>query len=217
MLCGALPALAHDPITTNITWTNEISRLVYRHCEGCHQQGGQAMPLESYTQVRPWAKAIRDEVLARRMPPWDPVKGVGDFRDDASLSIPEIDLFVRWVEGGAPEGDSSWLAVREKPPRIGANAVTPPHGMRLNAEAVLRKPTPVAGIWAGGPLELTALLPDHSVERLLWIRDFHQRWNRVYWLRERIVLPAGTRIFVRSASGATATLVPEFKASAPAK
>ena len=67
------------------------------------------MPLTTYADARPWAKAIRDEVLNRRMPPWDAVKGVGEFRDDPSLSQPEMDLFVNWVEGGAPEGDEIYL------------------------------------------------------------------------------------------------------------
>ena len=67
------------------------------------------MPLLTYEQARPWAKAIRDEVLNRRMPPWDAVKGVGQFRDDPSLTQPEMDLLVSWVEGGAPEGNPVYL------------------------------------------------------------------------------------------------------------
>ena len=67
------------------------------------------MSLLTYEEARPWAKAIRDEVLNRRMPPWDPVKGVGQFRDDPSLSQPEMDLLVSWVEGGAPEGNPIYL------------------------------------------------------------------------------------------------------------
>ena len=63
----------------------------------------------TYDEARPWAKAIRDEVLARRMPPWGAVKGVGEFRDDPSLSQIEIDMLVNWVEGGAPQGDEIYL------------------------------------------------------------------------------------------------------------
>ncbi len=107
-------AFAHDPITTNLTWSKEISRLVYRHCAGCHRPEGRAMALLTYEQARPWAKAIRDEVLNRRMPPWDAVKGVGQFRDDPSLSQSEMDLLVSWVEGGAPEGNPIYL------PELGA-------------------------------------------------------------------------------------------------
>ena len=67
------------------------------------------MSLATYDDARPWAKAIRDEVLARRMPPWGAVKGVGEFRDDPSLSQIEIDMIVNWVEGGAPKGDDIYL------------------------------------------------------------------------------------------------------------
>jgi len=36
----------------------------------------------TYAEARPWAVAIKDEVLSRRMPPWGAVKGFGEFRDD---------------------------------------------------------------------------------------------------------------------------------------
>src|SRR3954471_24469127 len=105
----AAAAFAHDPITTNLTWSKEISRIVYQRCANCHRPQGRAMSLLTYEEARPWAKAIRDEVLNRRMPPWGAVKGVGEFRDDASLSQTEMDLLVNWVEGGAPEGDAIYL------------------------------------------------------------------------------------------------------------
>src|SRR5436190_226258 len=121
-LLTAAPLYAHDAITTKLTWTQEISRLVYKHCANCHGEGGAAFSLTTYADARPWAKAIRDEVLGRRMPPWGPVKGVGHFRDDPSLSFPEIDMFVAWVEGGAPEGDPALL-----PSRIPAPAAPASH------------------------------------------------------------------------------------------
>ena len=61
-------ASAHDLITTKLTWSAEISRIVLKRCAGCHKEGGTApMPLTAYEGVRPWAKAIRDEVLSRRI------------------------------------------------------------------------------------------------------------------------------------------------------
>src|SRR6266480_6131592 len=110
--CAAL--FAHEPITTKLTWTREISRVINKHCAGCHHEAGRAMALTTYADARPWAKAIRDEVLNRRMPPWDAVKGVGEFRDDPSLSLPEMDLIVSWVEGGAPEGNAVYLQAEPK-------------------------------------------------------------------------------------------------------
>ena len=72
------------------------------------------MSLLTYESARPWAKAIKEEVLNRRMPPWGAVKGFGDFRDDPSLTQDEITRIAEWVEGGAPEGDP---ALSVHPPR----------------------------------------------------------------------------------------------------
>ena len=36
----AAPLRPHDPITTGLTWTQEISRVVYKRCAGCHHAGG---------------------------------------------------------------------------------------------------------------------------------------------------------------------------------
>jgi hypothetical protein len=201
----AARAFGHDPITTNLTWTNEISRLIYRHCANCHREGGMAMPLMTYQQARPWAKAIRNEVLARRMPPFDPVKGVGEFRDDPSLTQPEIELFVAWVEGGAPEGATA-LAMQ---PALAQAAGPSCEGARVRVRSswVLAHPVTLCGIYADGPLEVTALLPDESVRRLIWIRDFHVQWNRLYEFQSPQVLPGGTRILVNSPKGAAARLL----------
>jgi hypothetical protein len=195
ILSGALlisSAWAHDPITTNLTWSKEISRLIYQHCASCHRPDGRAMSLLTYEEARPWAKAIRDEVLNRRMPPWDPVKGVGQFRDDPSLSQPEMDLLVSWVEGGAPEGNPIYLPA-QTPLK---EAATDPggHGIELRESTTLRAPLVLTGIRAEGPLELSAILPDGSVQHLIWITEFRPQWNRTYVLRTPLKLPRGSRI-----------------------
>ena len=203
---AALPAYCHDPITTNLTWTNEISRLVYRHCVSCHRAGGMAMSLMTYQDARPWAKAIRNEVLARRMPPFDPVKGVGEFLDDSSLTQPEIDLFVSWVEGGAPEGLPAAIPVHPPAPQPGSPACTG-KTMRVTRSIVLSGPVTLCGIYPEGALELSALLPDQTVRRLIWIPDFHPRWNRTYAFRTPVPLPKGTRVLVYSRKSAAARLI----------
>src|SRR6476620_2165751 len=109
---SAAAARAHEPITTKLTWTQEISRLVYKRCASCHHEGGAAFSLMSYDEARPWAKAMREEVLERRMPPWGAVEGVGAFREDPSLTPLEIEYIVGWVEGGAPEGDVVYLPAK---------------------------------------------------------------------------------------------------------
>ena len=202
LLATAACAWGHDPITTNLTWTQEISRLIYKHCAGCHHEGGRAMSLVSFEDARPWAKAIRDEVLARRMPPWDAVRGVGDFRGDQSLSPPEMDLLVSWVEGGAPEGNPIYL-----PPAPGFPAVAAEEesgeAREFKGSATLSSPLTLLGVRPEGPLEIVASLPDQSVRRLIWVRNFRAEWNRTYYYREPVKLPKGTRLVVY---GAAATL-----------
>jgi mono/diheme cytochrome c family protein len=190
----ALPAAAHDPITTTLTWSREISRVVFAHCVSCHRPEGRAFPLTTYEDARPWAKAIRDEVLNRRMPPWDAVKGVGAFRNDPSLSLPELDLIVKWVEGGAPEGDPAYLPMRvaSDPPSEPAA----PARMTVNGTLTLEAGLGLQGIRPSGAVEVAAVLPDGEVRRLLWIRDFRPEWNRTYWFRKPQQLPKSTRLIV---------------------
>jgi hypothetical protein len=66
------------------------------------------MSLVTYDETRPWAKAIRQRVIARQMPPWhiDPTVGVQKFKNDMSLSDDQIKTIARWVDDGAPAGDS---------------------------------------------------------------------------------------------------------------
>lgn len=63
------------------------------------------MSLATYEEARPWAKAIKEELLEKRMPPWHAVRGYGEFRNAPAVTQREIDLIVNWVEGGAPRGD----------------------------------------------------------------------------------------------------------------
>jgi hypothetical protein len=100
---------AHEPITTKVRFNKELVRILQRNCLSCHHPGGIAMSLATYEEARPWAKAIKEEVLEKRMPPWRAVKGYGDFRNAPSLTQRDVDLIANWVEGGAPKGDDKDL------------------------------------------------------------------------------------------------------------
>ena len=105
----ALSSSAHEPITTRVRFNKEVIRILQRSCLGCHRPGGIAFSLATYDEARPWAKAIKEEVLEKRMPPWHAVKGYGEFRDAPSFTQRDIDLLVNWVEGGAPKGEDKDL------------------------------------------------------------------------------------------------------------
>jgi hypothetical protein len=100
---------AHEPITTKVRFNKEVVRVLQRNCLGCHHTGGLAMSLAAYDEARPWAKAIKEELLEKRMPPWHAVRGYGEFRNAPTITQREIDLIVNWVEGGAPKGDDKDL------------------------------------------------------------------------------------------------------------
>ncbi|HKX27805.1 MAG TPA: cytochrome c, partial [Blastocatellia bacterium] len=101
------PGRTHEPITTKIMFNREIIRIFQAHCLGCHSSGRLKadLPLTTYDEARPWAKAIKEEILEKRMSPYQPVKGYGQFRNDYLLSPREIESIVSWVEGGAPRGE----------------------------------------------------------------------------------------------------------------
>src|SRR4029077_253455 len=88
------------------TWNREISRLVYDRGASCHRDGGTAFSLMTYQDIQPRAAAIKQAVLARRMPPWGAVKGFGDFKNDQGLTQEQIELITDWVEGGSPRGNN---------------------------------------------------------------------------------------------------------------
>jgi hypothetical protein len=98
------PVYSHKPITTNILFKNEIAQIFQRKCFQCHSDNNLSMSLTTYTEARPWARAIREEVLERNMPPWQAVPGYGHFSNDISLNTREKEIILSWADGGAPSG-----------------------------------------------------------------------------------------------------------------
>jgi uncharacterized protein (TIGR03437 family) len=92
------------------TFSKEVVRVFQKNCQTCHHPGDIApFSLMTYKEARPWAQAIREQVILRKMPPWKPVAGCGDFKDARGLSNEEIQTIVAWVDAGAPEGNPADL------------------------------------------------------------------------------------------------------------
>lgn len=84
----------------------DIQPILFKHCQGCHRPGEIGpMSFMTYAEVRPWAKAIKQSVATRKMPPWFADPHYGTWLNDRSMLQTEIDRLVAWADNGAPEGD----------------------------------------------------------------------------------------------------------------
>jgi hypothetical protein len=225
LAAGIGPAtIAHDVITTRITWDREITRLVYSRCASCHHEGGAAFSLMTYSDGRPWAVAMKEEVLARRMPPWGAIKGFGDFRNDQALTPEQMEIIVSWVDGGVPEGEEKDLP---PPPKLSPDpAVVPVKGeVPVSGDYTLRRELTLDGLFPktvpdDASFQITAELPDGSIEPLLWLSHYKTKFGHSFLLRTPLDLPKGTVIrgvpkdatvilLPAAAEPATAVLSPE--------
>lgn len=95
----------------DVTFTRDVAPVLYKRCAACHHANDIApMSLLTYEEARPWAKAIREAVLSRQMPPWQADPHYGNFSNDRRLTETEIATMKTWVDEGAPEGDAKDLA-----------------------------------------------------------------------------------------------------------
>ena len=134
------PLIAGDGVNQPVTFAKDVAPILQDKCQECHRKGSMApMSLVTYEETRPWAKAIRERVVTRKMPPWhlDKTVGIQHFQNDMSLTDEQIATIVRWVDAGAPLGDP-----KDMPP----------------AEAVARRRRLAAGqdnsgsrIWSSSP------------------------------------------------------------------
>ncbi|HEY6389650.1 MAG TPA: hypothetical protein VIX89_00135 [Bryobacteraceae bacterium] len=91
-----------------VTYAKDVAPILYKNCANCHRPGELApMSLLTYQDARPWAKSIKEAVVARKMPPWLADPNVGHFANDRRLSQPDIDTIVSWVNSGAPQGNAA--------------------------------------------------------------------------------------------------------------
>ena len=91
------------------TFTKDVAPIFYENCVTCHRPNNIApMALLEYADARPWARSIKDLVVARVMPPWpaDPDQSLA-FRNERYLDQDDIDTIVAWVDGGVLKGSDA--------------------------------------------------------------------------------------------------------------
>jgi len=106
VLAGA-SAFAANRLPNDVTFYRDVLPVLQKNCQGCHRAGEAApMPLLTYKDARPWAKAMREAVMSRRMPPWFADPHVGKFANDRSMKQADVEVIANWAANGAKEGNA---------------------------------------------------------------------------------------------------------------
>jgi hypothetical protein len=108
VLTGA--AFAANTGGTIPTYSKDVASILNKRCLECHRAGEAGpMAFQSYKDVRPWAKAIKQATLSRTMPPWHADPTINHFSNDRRLSDEELATIAKWADNGAPEGNPADL------------------------------------------------------------------------------------------------------------
>ena len=128
-----------------VTYANQISRIMQKHCVECHREGEIApFALTDYDEIAGWGEMIAEVVREERMPPWFATQEHGEFKNERRMSSEEKQLIFQWVEAGAPLGDErdlpaprSWVTDWQLPKEPDFVAPITEEPYRVPAEGVV--------------------------------------------------------------------------------
>ncbi|HEY7390292.1 MAG TPA: cytochrome c [Bryobacteraceae bacterium] len=156
---------ASAPAFAAIEFHKDIEPLLQAHCQTCHRPGEIGpMALFTYEDTRKWAKAIRQAVLTRKMPPWFADKAQ-HYANDVSLSDAEIAIFRDWVDAGAPEGDPKLAP----PPRTFVD------GWNIGKPDMIIEMPAAYEIPARGTIEYTYIVMPTNFKEDVWVQALEVR------------------------------------------
>lgn len=122
------------------------------------------MSLLTYTEARPWAKAIKVAVVNQKMPPWFADARYGHFANDRRLSQSDIDTLVAWADRGALEGNA-----KDKPAPL-----TFQDGWNIQPDMVIEMPKPFQ-LPAKGTIDYQYVLVTGSFPEDVWVSQAEMR------------------------------------------
>jgi mono/diheme cytochrome c family protein len=141
------------------TFYKNVLPILQKNCQACHRPGEIGpMPLVTYEGTRPWAKSIKANVLAGKMPPWFADPHIGQFMNDRRLTPADVKTITAWVDAGAPAGDP-----KDKP--------APPtwhQGWNVRPDVVLQIPKPMT-VPATGTLQYTYVVIPTGFTKDTWV------------------------------------------------
>ena len=144
---------------------NDVFPILQRNCQICHRPG-EVAPISflSYDSTRPWAKAIKEAVLSKKMPPWFADPRYGGFRNEHKLTEIEIRTLAAWADSGAPEGEA-----KDKPV-----PVEWPEGWRTKPDVIISIPEP-HNIPAKGSGEIRSFFVPNPFTQDTWVSSIEIR------------------------------------------
>jgi len=99
-----------------VTFNKHIMPLIQKECQACHHAGGLGpFALDTYRQAKGFKNLIKAAVVSGKMPEARPVRldtgcsNADTFAGPRRLTQDEINLFVKWADTGAVEGDPADL------------------------------------------------------------------------------------------------------------
>jgi len=96
--------------STDLTFGKDIAPIIFENCTSCHRSGGAApFSLTTFQQVNRKKNTILEVTQSGLMPPWPADRNYSHFLGERYLSAEDKQKIKDWIEGGAPEGDTSLL------------------------------------------------------------------------------------------------------------
>jgi hypothetical protein len=93
-------------IKAQVTTYNDVAKIFYNRCSGCHHTGGIApMAFITYSDTKAFTSSIVNDLNTGKMPPWQVDTTYTRFRHEQIITKPEKDLIIKWVNDNATEGD----------------------------------------------------------------------------------------------------------------
>src|SRR5262249_25790802 len=122
------------------------------------------MSLMTYTETRPYARAIKNAVVTGKMPPWFADTKVGHFKNDRTLSPEAIRVLSAWSDVGAPEGDA-----KDRPAARAFN-----NGWNIKPDIIVEMPKAFE-MPAKGTINYKYVLVKTNFDRDMWVSSAEMR------------------------------------------
>jgi len=142
-----------------VTFNKDVLPILQKNCQVCHRPGEIGpMSFLTYQATRPWAKAIKAAVAAKKMPPWFADPQYGRFANEKRLADAEIATLTAWADHGAPEGDA-----KNMPPPVQFR-----QGWNIRPDLIFELPKPLK-IPAKGTVEYTYIAVSAPFKEDTWV------------------------------------------------